>query len=76
MRRVTLAWDPSSSGDPIGYRVSIRSDSTVESYGFDAGPATQLTVSLAAGNRYSFTVIAYNAAGESPPADELTFVVN
>lgn len=76
MRTVTLVWDPSVSGDAIGYRVYVRSDSTGEPYNFDAGPATQLTMSLLAGNRYSFTVTAYNGAGESPPADEFTFVVN
>jgi Fibronectin type III domain len=76
IRRVTLTWDPSSSGDPTGYRVYVRSDPTVEPSYFDAGPVTQLTMSLIVGNRYFFTVTAYNAAGESPPADEITFDVN
>lgn len=76
MRTVTLVWNPSVSGNAIGYQVYIRSDSTGELNNFDAGPETQLTMNLLAGHRYSFTVTAYNGAGESPPADELTFFVN
>ncbi|MCS6286573.1 MAG: fibronectin type III domain-containing protein [Nitrospira sp.] len=73
---MTLVWNPSVSGNAIGYQVYIRSDSTGELNNFDAGPETQLTMNLLAGHRYSFTVTAYNGAGESPPADELTFFVN
>ena len=76
LRRVTLAWDPSASGDSDGYRVSVRSDSTVAPYYYDAGLATQLTVSVLAGTRYWFTVLAYNAAGESPPSEEFSFTLN
>lgn len=76
LRRVTLVWDPSASGNSDGYRVSVRSDSTVSPYYYDAGPATQLTVSLLAGTRYWFTVLAYNAAGESPPSEEFSFTLN
>ena len=76
LRRVTLAWDPSASGNSDGYRVSVRSDSTVAPYFYDAGPSTQLTVSLLAGTRYWFTVLAYNAAGESPPSEEFSFTLN
>lgn len=76
LRRVTLAWDPSASGDSDGYRVSVRSDSTVAPYYYDAGLATQLTVSVLAGTRYWFTVLAYNAAGESPPSEEFSFILN
>lgn len=75
LRRVTLAWDPSASGNSAGYRVSVRSDSTVAPYYYDAGLATELTVSLLAGTRYWFTVVAYNAAGESPPAEEFSFML-
>lgn len=76
LRRVTLVWDPSASGNSDGYRVSVRSDSTVSPYYYDAGPATQLTVSLLAGTRYWFTVLAYNAAGESLPSEEFSFTLN
>ncbi len=75
LRRVTLVWDPSASGNSAGYRVSVRSDSTVAPYYYDAGLATELTVSLLAGTRYWFTVVAYNAAGESPPAEEFSFML-
>lgn len=75
LRSVTLAWDPSASGNSAGYRVSLRSDSTVVPNYYDAGPATELTVSLLAGTRYWFTVVAYNAAGESPPAEEFPFML-
>ncbi|MEQ1794202.1 MAG: fibronectin type III domain-containing protein [Nitrospira sp.] len=76
LRRVTLAWDPSASGDADGYRVYVRSESTVSPYYLEAGSATQLSMSLFVGQRYSFTVVAYNAAGESPPAQEFTFDVD
>lgn len=76
IKSVTLSWDPSASGNADGYRVYVTGDSTVFPYYVDAGPATQLAMTLLAGHRYAFTVVAYNAAGESPPAHAFTFNVN
>ena len=72
-KSVTLGWNPSLSADATGYKVHIITVSGLVRYAFDAGPATQLTVDLPIGERYLFTVVAYNAGGESPPAGYFHF---
>lgn len=67
-KSVTLAWDPSPSGDAAGYKVYITMVSTSVQYAFDAGPETQFQIDLPIGKSYYFTVTGYNAAGEGPPA--------
>lgn len=68
LKTVTLAWEPPPTGNTSGYKVTITSESMAPLEPFDVGQATQLTVTLLAGNRYSFAVVGYNAAGDSPPA--------
>ncbi|MGA6828417.1 fibronectin type III domain-containing protein [Nitrospira sp. NS4] len=70
-RSIALTWDPDPSGNTNGYRVYVRGESTGADYAFDSGPDTHLRMALPTGERYSFTVIAYNAAGESPPSSTL-----
>ena len=72
-KSVTLAWDPSLSGNADGYRVYLTAMSTLVQYAVDAGPAIQLTADLPLGERYYFTVVAYNFTGESPPATGIHF---
>lgn len=77
-KSVTFLWDPSSSGNATGYKVSITAlaDSTEPVYGehvYDVSSETQLIATLLTGKSYKFTVVAYNAAGESPPAIDFYF---
>ncbi len=62
---VTLAWDPSSSGNATGYQVHVLSLPSRLMFTTDAGPSTSLTLTLPTGETYFFSVTAYNAAGES-----------
>lgn len=72
-KSLTLGWDPSPSGNATGYKVYITtvSDSTQDVY--DVSSETQLKATLLIGKNYKFTVIAYNAAGESAPASDFHF---
>ena len=72
-KSVTLAWD--SSDRAAGYRVKVRSLSTTMQYHFDTGLQTELTLLLPLDQQYSFTVVAYNQAGESPPSDLYNFAL-
>jgi len=69
---VTLSWAPSASGNAEGYKVYVTSDAAAPPYSLDAGPETHLAISLLTGYRYAFTVVAYNTAGESAPADPVS----
>ncbi|MBA5866282.1 MAG: hypothetical protein GDA67_06240 [Nitrospira sp. CR1.3] len=72
-RRVTLSWDPSTSNDATGYRVRISTLEPLAQYVHDVGLNTEWSVNLLVGKRYKFSVVAYNAAGESPPSDDFRF---
>jgi hypothetical protein len=72
-KSVTLTWDPPASGNMAGYRVYVTTVSALAQYTFDAGLQTTITVALPIGERYSVTLTAYNAGGESPPAGPIQF---
>jgi hypothetical protein len=72
-KSVSFTWDPSPSGNADGYRVYVTTVSALAQYAFDAGPETQLKADLPVGEKYLFTVVAYNAAGQSPPASYFRF---
>lgn len=63
-----LMWDPDPSGDTTGYRVYVTAASSPARYTFDSRAEARLRMTLPAGERYSFTVAGYNAAGESAPS--------
>lgn len=72
IQTINLSWTPSPSGNAEGYKVYVTSDATAAPYYLDVGPATHLAISLLTGHRYAFTVVAYNTAGESAPADPVS----
>jgi hypothetical protein len=77
-KSVTFLWEPSPSGNATGYKVYITAvdDSTEPLYGehvYDVSSETQLVAILLTGKKYKFTVTAYNAWGESLPADDFYF---
>jgi len=76
-RSVTLAWNPSPDASVAGYYVYSLEENSLSPAQFDAGPATQMTVTgLKEGMRYGFTVTARNAHGvESLPSQSVSFVV-
>jgi len=74
MRTVTLSWDPSQ--DALGYKVHLIGISVSLQHIIDTGRGTTLCVPLRVGENYAFTVIAYNASGESPPANFVYFYVS
>ncbi|MDE3050639.1 MAG: fibronectin type III domain-containing protein, partial [Nitrospirota bacterium] len=60
----------------VGYRVYVTMMSpTPMHYVFDAGTETQLKTDLPIGESYSFTVVAYNGAGQSPPSSIFEFAL-
>jgi hypothetical protein len=72
---VTLAWNPSSGPNLVGYRVREGTVSGTYTQTIDVGNNTSATISnLASGATYYFVVSAYNTAGvESVPSNELSF---
>lgn len=70
---VTFEWNPSSSGDAAGYILRVSTASAQAHYTFKTGKETRLSVDLPRGESYIATVLAYNTAGESLPADYIRF---
>ena len=73
-QNVTLAWDAERA--VAGYRLHYGTASGNGNFTQiqDIGNTTTVTVSgLTAGQIYFFFVTAYNAAGESPPSNEVSF---
>lgn len=72
-KSVNFGWDPSPSGNAKGYKVYVTAVPGSMQYVYDVSSETQLKVTLPIGMSYKFTVIAYNAAGDSPPASDFHF---
>ena len=74
---VTLAWDPSSETNVVGYIVYMGTASGYYPVANDVGQATNATVSgLQPGGIYYFVVTAYTDSGlESAPTDESVYQV-
>ncbi|HEY6330409.1 MAG TPA: fibronectin type III domain-containing protein, partial [Blastocatellia bacterium] len=69
---VTLAWD--AERGVLGYRLHYGTASGNYTQIQDVGDTTMATVSnLTAGQNWFFVVAAYNAGGESPPSNEVSF---
>jgi hypothetical protein len=73
LKFVTLSWDPSDSADLVGHRISLIAASTGTQQIIDVGEKTELTIPLAVGEIYAFTVTAYNTSAESQPAPYILF---
>src|SRR6266478_6225161 len=73
---VTLAWDPDSDPNVVGYRLHSGTTSGVYTQTTEVGNVTAASVSnLASGNTYFFVVTAYNAAAvESAPSNEVSYI--
>ena len=76
-RSATLAWNPSESTTVTGYYIYALEENSATPLRINVGNTNQITLtSLKEGLRYSFTVVAYDAAGtESAPSNEALFVV-
>lgn len=72
-KSITFEWNPSPSGDAAGYIVRVSTASAQTHYTFQTGQETRLVVDLPKGESYIATVLAYNIAGESLPADYIRF---
>jgi hypothetical protein len=72
---VTLAWDDETLLDPSvqGYHLWMGFSSGSETEGPNLGLVTQTSVQLTSGTTYYFFVTSYNANGESPPSNEVTY---
>ena len=70
-RTVKFSWD--SSPGALGYKMQLKEISTSILQIIDTGPATKQDIPLKLAEIYSFTVTAYNASGESPPAYPVYF---
>ncbi len=58
---VTLAWDPSTSANAVGYRIHYGFTNWIYPIAHDAGATTNVTISLpVAGVRYHFVATAYD----------------
>ena len=70
---VTLAWDPDSSPNVVGYRLHSGTTSSVYTQTSEVGNVTSTVVSnLIPGKKYFFVVTAYNTAAlESAPSAPL-----
>jgi hypothetical protein len=75
---VTLQWDPNTESDLRGYLLKWGTSSGVYTQSVDVGKQTTYTVTLTTpgSKTYYFTVLAYNDAGISGPAPEVSTVVN
>ncbi len=72
---ITFEWNPSPSGDAAGYTIRISNAAATTHYTFQTGRETRLTVELPKGESYIATVLAFNGAGQSPPADYIRFAL-
>ncbi|MCS6292085.1 MAG: fibronectin type III domain-containing protein [Nitrospira sp.] len=72
-KSITFEWNPSPSGNAAGYIVRVSTASAQTNYTFNTGQETRLVVDLPRGESYIATVLAYNIAGESLPADYIRF---
>ncbi len=72
---ITFEWNPSPSGDAAGYTIRISNTAATAHYTFQTGQETRLTVELPKGESYIATVLAFNGAGQSPPADYIRFAL-
>jgi hypothetical protein len=74
---VTLAWKPVPDPSVAGYEVYYGSTSGMPTSGFDAGPASSVTITnLGQGQTYYFSVAAYDTNDVTgPPSGELSYVV-
>lgn len=72
---ITFEWNPSTSGDAAGYTIRISNTAATTHYTFQTGRETRLTVELPRGESYIATVLAFNGAGQSPPADYIRFAL-
>lgn len=70
---VTFEWNPSPSGDAVGYKILVSTMSAKTQYTFETGPETRLTIDLPKGESYYATLFAFNSAGQSPRTDYLRF---
>lgn len=70
---ITFEWNPSPSGDAVGYKILISTMSATTQYTFQTGPETRLTVDLPKGESYYATLFAFNSAGQSPRTDYIRF---
>jgi len=70
---VTFEWNPSPSGDAMGYKILVTTMSAKIQYAFETGPETHLTVNLPKGESYYATLFAFNSAGQSPRTEYLRF---
>ncbi|MDP3092214.1 MAG: hypothetical protein Q8N04_16195 [Nitrospira sp.] len=73
MQPITFEWNPSPSGDAVGYKILITTMSAKTQYTFETGPETRLTVDLPKGESYYATLVAFNSAGQSPRTDYIRF---
>src|SRR6266478_5254639 len=73
---VTLAWDPDSDLNVVGYRLHSGTTSGVYTQTTEVGNVTAVSVSnLVNGNTYFFVVTAYDAAAvESAPSNEVSYI--
>lgn len=74
-KSVTLGWDPSLSQDVLGYKVYFVEVSTSVQQIIDVGSKTEFALPLRIGERYGFTVTAYNSSFESQALPYLLFQV-
>jgi hypothetical protein len=74
---VTLQWDPNTESDLRGYLLKWGTSSGAYTQSVDVGNKTTYTVTLTTpgSKTYYFTVLAYNDAGISGPAAEVSTVV-
>jgi Fibronectin type III domain len=74
---VTLQWDPNTEADLRGYVLKWGTSSGVYTQSVNVGKATTYTVTLTVpgSKKYYFTVLAYNDAGISGPAAEVSTLV-
>ena len=70
-----MGWDPSLSQDVLGYKVYFVEVSTSVQQIIDVGSKTEFALPLRIGERYGFTVTAYNSSFESQALPYLLFQV-
>jgi hypothetical protein len=70
---ITIAWDPNSEFEVLGYIVYVGTSSGKYTMTFDVGPETAFVFPSAVENQtYYFTVAAYTAQFTSPRSEELS----
>lgn len=72
---LTLAWDPNSEPDVVGYRVHYGTAASIYTHTVEAGNETTVQIAdLLPGTTYYLVVTAYNSADlESLPSEEIRF---